>query len=148
MRPFIGIRSPDFTYTDETIIFLGLFLRAYRYPEFPIAGETADETAWTMLGSSIIQVGEPISWSYFGSYKNYIYKDNGDSKAPLVKPVLDHPIIFSLIPGFFHSLKNSWDQIPSMKLIRLPMILIGTANIWLLYLVAQKIFKERNSLFE
>ena len=124
-----------------TIIFLGLFLRAYRYPQFPIAGETADETAWTMLGASIIQTGKPASWSWFESYDDYIVINGPNYR--LVSPVLDHPPLFGLIPGFFHSLKNSWDQVPSVKLVRLPMILIGTLNVWLLYLVAQKVFKEK-----
>ena len=126
-----------------TIILLGLFLRAYRYPEFPIMGETADETAWAILGASLIQERQPTSWSYFGAYQDFIYQDNGDNIAPLVRPALDHPPLFSLIPGFFHTLKNSWDQTPSIKLIRFPMILIGAFNVWLLYLVAKKIFKEK-----
>jgi len=96
-----------------------------------------------MLGASIIQEQQPTSWSYFGAYQDYIYQDNGEDKAPWVRPDVDHPPVFSLIPGFFHSLKGSWDQIPSIKLIRFPMVLIGTINIWLLYLVAQKYSKKR-----
>jgi len=98
-----------------TILLLGLFLRAYQYAEFPIAGETADEIAWTMQGASLIQEGQPTSWSYFGSYKDFIYRDNGEGKAPWVRPVLDHPPLFGLIPGFFHTLKSSWDEIPSIN---------------------------------
>lgn len=131
------------------ILLLGLFLRSYRYPQFPIAGETADETAWTMLGASIIQTGQPISWSHFEAYQDHVVKqlvikhEGQDVIFNLVGPVLDHPPLFSLIPGFFHTLKNSWDQIPSIKLIRLPMILIGTLNLWLVYLVAGKIFAKK-----
>lgn len=127
------------------IILSGFFLRLYQYPQFPIAGETADETAWSMLGASIIQTGQPASWSWFAPYDNYIIKDGVDYR--LVSPVLDHPPLFGLIPGFFHSLKNSWDQIPSVKLVRLPMIIIGTLNVGLLYLVAQKIFKEKRIVY-
>jgi len=126
------------------IILLGFSLRLYQYPQFPIMGETADETAWAMLGASLIQTGQPASWSYFGGYQNYIYQDRGDSQAPLVRPALDHPPLFSLFPGFFHSLKTTWDQAPSIKLIRFPLIFIGTLNLWLVYLVARKIFKEKS----
>jgi len=129
------------------ILIVGLSLRSYRYAEFPIAGETADEVAWTMLGASIIQEGQPTSWSYFGSYKDFIYQDNGEGKAPWVRPTVDHPPLFSLIPGFLHTFKNSWDQIPSMKLIRFPLVIIGTLNVLLLYLVAQKIFREKKIVY-
>jgi len=136
------------------IIILGFFLRAYHYADFPIAGETQDEIAWSMLGASIIQTGKPASWSWFRSYDNYVVgyiatPNQGDNEFGyrLVSPVLDHPPLFGLIPGFFHSLKSSWDQIPSIKLIRFPMIFVGTFNIWLLYLVAQKIFKEKKIVY-
>lgn len=47
----------------SAIILRAFFLRFYNYTSFPIGGETADESAWTYLGSSLIQEGQPTSWS-------------------------------------------------------------------------------------
>ena len=134
------------------IILLGLFLRAYHYSQFPISGETQDEVAWSMLGASLLQTRQPTSWSHFEAYKDdYVLKEithvspkNKGTQYILVSPVVDHPPLFGLIPGFFHSLKTPWDKIPSIKLIRFPMIIIGTVNLFLLYLVAQKIFRKKH----
>ena len=137
------------------VLVLGLFLRNNNYQDFPVSGETQDEIAWSMLGSSIIQTGKPSSWSWFDAYKDeYIVKEfkyfnqkNEESNYRLVSPALDHPPLFALIPGIFHNLQSSWDQIPSIKLIRLPMIFIGTLNLYLLYLLASKIFKDKKTIY-
>ena len=135
------------------ILLLGFLLRCYRYPNFPISGETADETAWTMLGASLIQTHQPKSWSHFAAYQDHIEKqlvvkhEGQDVVYNLVSPVVDHPPLFSFIPGFFHSLKASWDQIPSIKLVRFPMIVLGSINLFLLFLVAQKIFKHKSPAY-
>jgi len=47
----------------------GFILRVFHYWSFPVFGETADESAWTHLGASLIQEGVPASWSYFGPYQ-------------------------------------------------------------------------------
>ena len=128
---------------------VSLFLRLYRYPRFPIVGETRDEVAWSMLGASLLQTGQPSSWSYFAAYDDYLLKtitprDESGQKTilHLVRPALDHPPLFSLIPGFFHNLKYDWDQLPSIKLIRAPMIVIGFFNLLLVYFLAKEFFTE------
>jgi 4-amino-4-deoxy-L-arabinose transferase-like glycosyltransferase len=129
------------------IIVLAFFLRFFNYTSFPIGGETADESAWAFFGSSLIQERQPTSWSYFRPYlDNYIYSDRGD-EAPLVRPVLDHPPLFALIPGFAHSLKNNWQIHPSIKLIRLPMIFLGTLNVALLFILTDKYFKKKKWVY-
>lgn len=127
-------------------------MRSYRYYEFPIPGETEDEVAWTMLGASLIQTGRPTSWSWFSAYNDFIVariptpNQNDDGfYYRLVSPALDHPPLFGLIPGSFQSMKNNWDQVPSIKLIRFPMVILGAINVWLLYFVAQKIFRDKNT---
>ncbi len=123
------------------ILILAFVLRFYHYAQFPIAGETADERAWTMIGASLIQTGKPASWSYFGAYEkfNAVLKNTSE---PIVSPALDHPPLFALIPGLAQTLKASWDQLPSIKVIRFPLLLLGTLNVYLLYLVAEKLFNQ------
>jgi 4-amino-4-deoxy-L-arabinose transferase-like glycosyltransferase len=124
------------------VLILGLSLRAYKYWEFPVAGETADEYAWTLLGASLIQDQQPSSWSFFGAYQDHIYYESLFN-APIVRPVLDHPPLFSLIPGTMHSLTGNWLRMPSIKVIRLPMIFLGVLNIYLLFLLTKKVFNRK-----
>lgn len=68
-------------------------------------------------------------------------------EAPLVKPVVDHPPVFSFIPGSVNLIgSENWEEIPSRKVIRLPMVFIGVLNIVLLYFVANKLFSRAWSL--
>lgn len=131
----------------KTIIFLifvivGFLIRFNHYYLFPVFGETADEGAWTHLGASLIQTGVPASWSYFSAYKNNIYQ-TGVYDAPIVRPVFDHPPLFSLLPGLAHSLKANWLELPSVKVIRLPLVLLGALNVGLFWLVADKFFTKK-----
>lgn len=131
------------------ICLLAFSLRFYKYDYFPVGGETADESAWSLLGSSLLQTGKPASWSYFEPYKDYVVQERvnekGPKEAPIVSPALDHPPLFSLIPGFFHSLKYSWLSMPSIKLIRLPMVFLGTFNVALLFVLSQKLFSSKKT---
>lgn len=111
---------------------VGIFLRAWNFWYFPVGGETQDEMAWSILGSSIIQTGKPVSWSYFAGYEKVGELRAGVDGAqfPLVAPALDHPPLFALIPGAVLSiLGKQWDVLPSLKLVRTPMILLGTINL-------------------
>lgn len=124
------------------ILILAFLLRLNQYTQFPIGGETQDESAWAYLGASIFQTGQPTSWSFFDAYKpKYIFQLR-PNQAPLVRPDLDHPPLFSLIPGIPHALKNDWQTFPSLKLTRLPMIFLGTLNVALLILVATQYFRK------
>ncbi|HCR81206.1 MAG: Glycosyl transferase family 39 [Candidatus Pacebacteria bacterium GW2011_GWB1_47_8] len=123
------------------ILATAFFLRVWRYYDFPVGGETADESAWTLLGASLIQERVPASWSYFLPYENYHYVE-GLFDAPIVRPALDHPPLFSLVPGTAHSLKSFWLDSPSFKVIRLPMVLLGTLNVLLFWFVVRQIFAQ------
>lgn len=110
----------------------GIFLRAWNFWYFPVGGETQDEMAWSLLGSSITQTGRPVSWSYFAGYEKIGELNAGPNGAvfPLVAPALDHPPLFSLIPGLTLTLLGEkWDQLPSLKLVRAPMILLAALNL-------------------
>lgn len=129
------------------IVGLSFGLRINRYWDFPVGGETQDETAWAFLGASLIQTGQPTSWSFFAPYNpDYILSER-ENMAPLVRPALDHPPLFSLLPGFFHALKTNWQTYPSIKVIRLPMVLLGTFNVALLMLVASRLFKDKKWIY-
>lgn len=110
----------------------GIFLRAWNFWYFPVGGETQDEMAWSILGSSLTQTGRPVSWSYFAGYEKIGELNAGENGAvfPLVAPALDHPPLFSLIPGLTLTLLGeSWNVLPSLKLVRAPMILLGAFNL-------------------
>ncbi len=112
------------------LIVLGAGLRLYNYWDFPIGGETNDETAWTLLGASLLQTGRPVSWSYFDAYTDAEKITWGYTTFRLVKPALDHPPLFSLIPGGMVTLVGQeWKQLSSIKLIRAPMVFLGTINV-------------------
>jgi hypothetical protein len=112
----------------------GAFLRSWNFWYFPVGGETQDEMAWSLLGSSLVQTGRPVSWSYFAGYEKVGELSAGENGAvfPLVAPALDHPPLFSLIPGVTLSiLGKSWDQLPSLKLVRAPMVVLAVINLML-----------------
>lgn len=125
------------------ILLLAFCLRFWRYEYFPIGGETADEFAWTLLGASLIQEKVPASWSFFSAYENYHYKE-GIYNAPIVRPVFDHPPLFSFLPGIAHNIKSNWLDSPSLKVIRLPMVLLGTLNVGLFWFVSRRIFTKQS----
>lgn len=128
------------------ITFLAFILRFHNYALFPAHDATADEKAWTWLGASLLTEAQPTSWSLFHSYeKGYIYQERGNS-APLVRPALDHPPLFSLIPGAFHLLSGQkiYD-LPSQVAIRLPMVLIGTFNVLLFALLAHRLTDKKTA---
>jgi 4-amino-4-deoxy-L-arabinose transferase-like glycosyltransferase len=116
------------------IMVLALGLRAWHYGQYPGAGETKDEYAWSWLGESLLAGNPPTSWSWFGHYKNseLVIIDNNPYR--IVSPVFDNPPLFSLIPGAMMRLKGVHGiQAVSTTLIRWPMILLGAINVGLVY---------------
>lgn len=128
------------------IIVLAGVLRSHKYAEFPPIGETKDEYAWTFLGASLLQTGQPISWSHFATYQPIRVIHFGADQFPLVTPAMDHPPLFSLIPGLFQTMVASWDQEPRFTVIRFPMVLLGVINVLLVYLVGQSLYQKKTAL--
>ena len=125
------------------LIILGGTLRLWKYEYFPVAGETQDEVAWTILGSSLLQTGTPISWSYFKGYEVIETITFRENQFQLVKPALDHPPLFSLIPGFMQTITgHNWKEIPSIKLVRLPMVLLSICNLVLFAWWLQRVVRD------
>lgn len=130
------------------ILVIAILLRSHRYWEFPTRHETADEIAWTWLGASILQDGQPTSWSYFHSYGDggYVYKQ-GPVHAPLVRPAVDHPPLFAFIPGIAHRLTEpKWDVLPDYKVIRVPMLVLGALSVALFGYWTSLVLEKRWSL--
>jgi hypothetical protein len=114
------------------IVMLAGGLRVWKYWEFPVVGETQDEVFWTMLGRSLIQTGQPHGWSYFSSYQQKETVLNGGVRMTLVTPSLDHPPLFSFLPGTAQTLMGkSWRELPSSKVMRLPLVGLGILNVGL-----------------
>ena len=130
------------------ILLIGGWLRLYRYTSFPVGGETRDEYAWTMLGASLLQTARPISWSYFESYTPFRELTFGANTYPIVTPALDHPPIFSLLPGLAHTVAgSSWDTFGSLKVIRLPLIFLAIFNLLLLHFLLLKLTQDKMKHF-
>ena len=127
------------------ILLLAFSMRLIHYDQFPVYGESQDEVAWTWLGSSLLKEGVPSAWSKFSAYEGFEYK-SVSGFGSLVRPFLDHPPLFSFIPGFVHLATSEWSQIPSVRVIRFPMIFLGTFNVFLLFLVAKKMFPTEKFL--
>jgi energy-converting hydrogenase Eha subunit C len=119
------------------ILLFGVWLRLWDIGTTPFAGETKDEYAWTFLGSSLLETGIPYSWSYF-AYENQEDLIIQNMYFPIVTPALDHPPLFSLIPGSIQFLfGNTWKEPLSLEILRLPMILIAAVNMLLLFIFSR-----------
>lgn len=129
------------------ITLLAFILRFHHYAQFPSHDATADEKAWSWLGASLLTEGQPTSWSLFKSYRDDYIFNQTSLEAPLVRPVLDHPPLFGLIPGFFHLLSGlGVYDLPSQTAIRFPMVLIGTLNVFLFACLAFRLTDIKSAL--
>lgn len=145
MESFHTLLTRKYFWIVFAIILLGSALRGWKYWSFPVAGETQDELAWTFLGSSLLEVGRPISWSHFPVYQPFEVMQIGADRFPIVQPALDHPPLFSLIPGVMHALDGRWESVPSIKVIRFPMIGIGILSVLAFGLLSGSFFSSRST---
>jgi len=96
------------------ILLAAFFLRVWQYYDFPIGGETADESAWTLLGASLIQERVPTSWSYFLPYENYHYVE-GVFYAPMEKGGLQVVCLPQLYVDLYHYERRGREQAEYLK---------------------------------
>lgn len=129
------------------IVSLAIFLRLTHLGTFPVRNESSDEIAWTMYGASLLETGTPQAWSYFP----YEQKEHATIQGyyyPLVKPYLDHPPLFSFIPGVVQYLSGvTWREPIDLTTLRLPMVFLATINMLLLYVVAKLFFEKPRYIF-
>lgn len=141
------------------ICFLGLILRVRYHNSVPRPGESLDEYANAWSGLGLIEIGIPVGWSYLESdlYQpahHYINVDNvyqvGTVFANpfyLHSPWLDHPPGMGLLVGGFAYLKGARVLEDATTLfIRKPMIILGTFNIFLLFLIGYLYFNYKTGV--
>jgi 4-amino-4-deoxy-L-arabinose transferase-like glycosyltransferase len=130
-----------------SILLLGFLLRFHHYDRFPRHGATFDEFAWTWQGISLWQTGVPTSWSPHSHYPHFELKKFQGAWVRLVTPYLEHPPLFGLLAGGFALLtgsKNLFDI--TLSQIRILSLIIGVTTIFLVYLLAKKLYGQKVGL--
>lgn len=123
------------------VILLGFFLRYHNLYTWPRTGATFDEYAWTWQGMSLIQNKVPTSWSYHPQYKHKKAIIYNKTNFVMVTPYLEHPPVFGLVAGSYALLngaKNMYDI--DVGRIRGLALIMGTASIFLVFLLASKLY--------
>ncbi|MGI5826329.1 MAG: ArnT family glycosyltransferase [Patescibacteria group bacterium] len=136
------------------IFLLGVGLRLWKYPFYPLAAN-AEEYLFVWSGLSLIEKGVPISWNDIPVYPpETIYwqgvaknlSGRGDLGVRLLKPWLDEPPLFSLMVGAVSKLYRAENfTIISNYIIRIPSLIISFFCLALVYLVAKKLFGSQTA---
>lgn len=138
------------------ICILGYKLRLQNFNSVPRPGESQDEYANAWSGLGLIQVGVPVGWSliesdFYQPVHRYINVDNiyqtGTAYGNpyyLHYPWLDHPPGMGILIGSFAYAKGARVlEDTSTLLIRKPLVLIGTLNILLIFIIGYLYFNFR-----
>ncbi len=130
------------------ILFLSLLLKFHNYVVYPQRGATSDEYTYSFLGVSLLTKYIPISWSYFGAYKNRQDLTINKIYFPIVWPYFDHPPLNGLVVGGWALLfgENTFEKI-QLSVIRIVPIFLSTVSSLLVYLIAQKRYGFRAALW-
>lgn len=132
------------------VLFTGYLLRHNNYNKTPISGESVDEYSFAWLGLSLIQTGIPIATSGLNPYQHiwkyididgFYHKYYSPNPFPIDQPWFDHPPLFGILIGgsaYLNGVRDFADA--NIEIIRKPMVIIGTLNIGLLFLLAYLIF--------
>lgn len=141
------------------ICFLGLSLRIRYHNSVPRPGESLDEYANAWSGLGLIEIGVPLGWSYLESniyqpVHHYINVDNVYQVGTVFanpfyihSPWLDHPPGMGLLIGGFAYLKGARVlEDTSTLLIRKPLVILGTLNIFLLFLIGYLYFNYKTGI--
>lgn len=123
------------------ILVLGLFLKLYRYTQYPQRGATSDEFSYAFLGLSLLNTGVPSSWSHFSAYTNRYDLTINDTYFPMVSPYFDHPPLFGLLVGAWSKLRNeSTFSHVSLSTIRLVPIVLSSISAIFMYLFMRQLY--------
>ena len=132
------------------IVVLGFYLRYKNHTLVPLPGESTDEYSNSWVGLSLIQIGLPVGRSgllgYGGSDPRYINVDRiysstaGGGPLGINRPWLDHPPLLPLITGGYAYLSGARVfEDATARIIRKPMLFIGTATIVLVGVLAYQL---------
>jgi len=135
------------------ICIIGYKLRFQYFNSVPRPGESQDEYANAWSGLGLIQIGVPVGWSliesdFYQPVHRYINVDNiyqtGTAYGNpyyLHHPWLDHPPGMGILTGGFAYIKGARVlEDTSTLLIRKPLVLIGTLNILLIFIIGYLYF--------
>lgn len=138
------------------VFFLGIGLRLWKYPFYPLAAN-AEEYFSVWHGLSLIEKGEPIAWSDIPVYeKKHIYFEGiaknlsgrGDLGVRLIKPWLDEPPLFSLVEGSISKFYQSENfTIISPYIIRIPPLIFSFVCLILFFLISKNLFGYWTAIF-
>ena len=130
------------------ILFFSFFLKIHNYTVYPQRGATSDEYTYSFLGVSLLTKHVPISWSYFGAYKNRQDLTINKIYFPIVWPYFDHPPLNGLVVGGWALLfgENTFEKI-QLSVIRIVPIFLSTMSSFFIYLIARRRYGFRTALW-
>lgn len=133
------------------ILLLGFYLRINNYTKYPPRGASSDEYTYTFLGMSLLQTGNPTSWSNFPSYESHAKRQNITIRGiyfPLVTPYFDHPPFNGLLVGGWALLngQNTFQKVQIATIRQIPIVL-GMITAYLVYLLALHAYGKRSAIW-
>lgn len=119
------------------VFLLGTFLRLHNYDVYPQRGATSDEYTYSFLGQSLLTKGVPISWSYFGAYKNRENLTINKLYFPIVWPYFDHPPLNGIIVATWAIARGetSFEEIQLSTIRLVPIALTVLSSVFLFFLL-------------
>lgn len=119
------------------VLLLGTFLRLHNYDVYPQRGATSDEYTYSFLGQSLLTKGMPISWSYFGAYKNREDLTINKLYFPIVWPYFDHPPLNGIIVATWAIVRGetSFEEIQLSTIRLVPIALTVLSSVFLFFLL-------------
>lgn len=130
------------------VIIIGLVLRLHNYDVYPQRGATSDEYSYSFLGQSLLTRGVPISWSYFGGYKNRQDLTINKLYFPIVWPYFDHPPLNGIVVATWALSRGerTFKEI-TLSTIRLVPIILTTISSILLFALLNRLYGYGVALF-
>ncbi len=122
------------------ITLIGAVCRLYHYDIVPPHHWTPDEYAFAWSGMSLLRDHVPTGWSWLPAYGSVPRVEWQGDSYKLVTPWLDHPPLFSLLPGaaaLAGGAVHFFDC--TLSVIRIPSLILGIASLPLLYVLSLRI---------
>jgi len=148
-------------FKSSTLLVLFIILLAglarFWKSEYVPSADDGDELAYIFSGESLLQYGQPISWSSFENKKSdwqtVVFTEaespvNHSSFFPLIRPWFDQtPFVPLMIGGWVKLAGYGFPSMPPALWYRLPMVILSTLSLGLVFLIGQKIFNREAGLF-
>ncbi|MBI5151228.1 MAG: hypothetical protein HZA34_01510 [Candidatus Pacebacteria bacterium] len=137
------------------VFIISMFIRFWRYEHIPYQTD-GDEMAYVFAGQSLVEFGEPISWSSFSYPQSSTYKKvvlgnenlRANGEFTLVRPWFDHPYLLAVIEGWNSVIFGyHFPSIPPSLVVRIPMLFLAGATLILVFAVSRLLFGKTPALF-